>query len=123
MFFPSITDRNETINADRIIPIVGKIDNFNMFVSIYAEDYSFCPTHLVSHNSPPPISNNFNEARETMYNYLSYAICESNSNLHKNALDLLQSKGLTKNRVKWLVDISELKSTFRFTNENYKKWM
>ena len=58
-----------------------------------------------------------------MYNYLSYTISESNSNLQKNALGLLQSKGLTKGHVKWLVDISELKSTFSFTNENYKKWM
>ena len=120
VFFPSITDRSETINIDKIIPIVGRINDFNMFVPNYAEDnYTFCPTYLPFVDSAlPPIirSHPYYQARETMYSYLTYAISKSNINLQKNAIELMQSKSFTKNDVKWLVDISTLDSnTFSFT--------
>ena len=115
-FLPSTTDRKETLNIDRVTPINCKIDDFNMFTpkDFPVEGYRLDPTHLVPYKAKQPqfVCNNLNSTRKTLYTYLTYVIDESNTNLQKNATDLLQSKSLTKNDIHWLIDISIIKCPF-----------
>ena len=87
-----------------------KISNLSKLGSV---DYKFNPKDLVPYLSDQTNRHNVEASRKIICEHLTNFVKRSNSDLVRNADDLLESNGLTREDVHWLVDISKIDSPFR----------
>ena len=91
-----------------------KISNLSKLGSI---NYKFNPKDLIPYLSDQTNRHNVDTNRKIICEYLTNFVKRSNSDLVRNADDLLESKVLTREDVHWLVDISEIQSPFRIAKK------
>ena len=105
-YFPSITDRKESINRYKDqVSLIPVSCNIQELIKFSPEGYEFNPTHLDEFEDRDVCVN----ARMTLYNFFKNACKVSNSNLIQNVYSLIKKKNIPYSSLKWGVSMPQAK--------------